>query len=94
MSLPMDRLRYRVPRRLPVGAKYVVAGYGGEEGNLRVIARYLVLPDGQRINVPADFPCRHRPGRWLSAAVPTLSDPRPKADPKASGKNSLRGGTG
>jgi hypothetical protein len=55
MSLPMDRLRYRVPRRLPVGAKYVVAGYGGEEGNLRVIARYLVLPGGHRINVPADF---------------------------------------
>ena len=34
-------------------AKYVVEGYGGEEGNLRVTARYVVLPGGQRINVPA-----------------------------------------
>ena len=36
-----------------VGAKYVVEGYGGEEGNLRVIARYVVLPGGRRINIPA-----------------------------------------
>ena len=31
----------------------MVEGYGGEEGKLRVIARYVVLPGGQRINVPA-----------------------------------------
>jgi hypothetical protein len=42
-----------LPRRFPVGAKYVVEGYGGEEGKLRVIARYVVLSGGQRINVPA-----------------------------------------
>ena len=53
MSLPIDRLSSRLPRRFPVGAKYVVEGYGGEEGRLRVIARYVVLPGGQRINVPA-----------------------------------------
>ena len=39
MGLPIDRLSGRLPRRFPVGAKYVVEGYGGEEGNLRVIAR-------------------------------------------------------
>jgi hypothetical protein len=44
-----------VPIRFPVGAKYVVEGFGGEEGNFRVIARYIVLPGGRRINVPADF---------------------------------------
>jgi len=49
MGLPM------LPRRFPVGAKYVVEGYGGEKGNLRLIARYIVLPDGRRINVPADL---------------------------------------
>ena len=38
MGLPM------LPRRFPVGAKYVVEGYGGEKGNLRLIARYVVLP--------------------------------------------------
>jgi hypothetical protein len=53
MGLPIDRLSSRLPRRFPVGAKYVVEGYGGEEGNLRVTARYVVLPGGQRINVPA-----------------------------------------
>ena len=31
----------------------MVEGYGGEEGKLRVIARYVVLSGGQRINVPA-----------------------------------------
>ena len=29
--------------------------YGGEEGKLRVIARYVILPCGQRINVPASI---------------------------------------
>jgi hypothetical protein len=55
MGLARNRLPNRVPRRLPVGAKYVVEGYGGGEGNLRVIARYLLLPDGHRINVAADL---------------------------------------
>jgi hypothetical protein len=53
MGMPIDHLSSRLPRRFPVGAKYVVEGSGGEEGNLRVIARYVVLPGGQRINVPA-----------------------------------------
>ncbi len=55
MSLPIDRLSSRLPRRFPVGAKYVVEGYGGDNGKLRVIARYVVLPGGQRINVPSDL---------------------------------------
>ena len=55
MGLPIDRLSSRLPRRFPVGAKNVVEGYGGEEGKLRVIARYVVLPGGQRVNVPADI---------------------------------------
>ena len=58
MGLPIDRLSSRLPRRFPVGAKYVVEGYGGEEGKLRVIARYVVLPGGQRVNVPAEHRCR------------------------------------
>jgi hypothetical protein len=43
-----------LPERLPVGATYVVEGHGGAEGNFRAIARYVVLPSGQRINVPVD----------------------------------------
>jgi hypothetical protein len=55
MGMPIDHRSSRLPRRFPVGAKYVVEGSGGEEGNLRVIARYVVLPGGRRINVPADL---------------------------------------
>jgi hypothetical protein len=54
MGLPKDRLSGRLPRRFPVGSTYVVEGYGGKEGNLRVVARYVVLPGGHRINIPAD----------------------------------------
>jgi len=91
MGLPIDRLSSRLPRRFPVGAKYVVEGYGGEEGKLRVIARYVVLPGGQRINVSAVFSQPVSPRRWLPDAAPIPSDARPKADPKAFDKNSPLG---
>ena len=55
MGLPIYRQK-ALPRRFPVGAKYVVEGCGGGEGSLRVIARYIVLPSGRRINVPPDLP--------------------------------------
>jgi len=55
MGLPIDRLASGLPRRFPVGAKYVVEGSRGEVENMRVIARYVLLPDGRRINVPADL---------------------------------------
>jgi hypothetical protein len=55
MGLPLGRTS-RLPQRFPVGAKYVVEGFGGGDGHLRVIARYVVLPGGRRINVPADVP--------------------------------------
>ena len=51
MALSKSRLVRRVPRRFPVGAKYIVEGYGGAEGHLRVVARYIELPNGRRINV-------------------------------------------
>ena len=55
MSLPTDRLSIPLPKRFPVGARYVVEGRGGENGHLRVFSRYVVLPGGRRINVPADL---------------------------------------
>jgi hypothetical protein len=55
MSLPTDRLSTPLPKRFPVGARYVVEGRGGENGHLRVVSRYVVLPGGRRINVPADL---------------------------------------
>jgi hypothetical protein len=75
MGPQIDRLLSRLPRRFPVGAKYVVDGYGGETGNLRVIARYVVLPGGRRINVPASLSRPASPaGRPHSGLI--LSDPR------------------
>jgi hypothetical protein len=55
MDRPVDHFSRLVPEHLPIGASFVVEGYGGETGNLRVISRYILLPDGCRINVPADF---------------------------------------
>jgi hypothetical protein len=54
MDLSFNRLQDRLPRRFPVGATYVVEEYGGDDGDLRVIARYIVLPGGRRIDVPVD----------------------------------------
>jgi hypothetical protein len=55
MRLPVDSDSGVLPKRFPVGARYVVEGRGGEDGRLRVISRYVVLPGGQRINVPSDL---------------------------------------
>jgi hypothetical protein len=53
MNSSANGLPKHLPRRFPVGATYVVEGYGGEDGDLRVISRYVVLPGGRRINVPS-----------------------------------------
>jgi hypothetical protein len=55
MPLPIDRHSTPLPKRFPVGARYVVEGRGGEDGHLRVFSRYVVLPGGQRINIPSDL---------------------------------------
>jgi hypothetical protein len=55
MHLSLSRKTSRLPKRFPIGTTYVVEGHGGEDGNLRVFSRYLVLPNGQRINLGADL---------------------------------------
>jgi hypothetical protein len=67
MRSPVDSQSSVLPKRFPVGARYVVEGRGGEDGRLRVFSRYVVLPGGQRINVPPD------PGQ-----LPALSAPAPR----------------
>lgn len=76
MRLPVERLPRRLPRRFPVGATYVIEGYGAQDGDLRVIARYVVLPGGRRIIVPADLT---RP-----AALPRARAFRRTGNPKQS----------
>ncbi len=54
--LQADRLSRSLPKRFPVGAKYVIeVRSGGEHGDSHVLSRYVELPGGRRINVPADL---------------------------------------
>jgi hypothetical protein len=84
-----------LPDRLPVGATYVVEGFGGDEGNFRVIARYIVMPGGRRINVPADL-SRPAASRVLALRRRTntkTSGPKSRA-PSGGKKIAARRGTG
>jgi hypothetical protein len=67
MHAPIDRSSAVLPKRFPVGARYVIEGRGGVDGHLRVLSRYVVLPGGQRINVPSDL-----------IALPALGAPAPR----------------
>ena len=51
MHLSLRRNVTRLPKRFPVGTTYVVEGRGGKDGNLSVFSRYVVLPNGRRINL-------------------------------------------
>jgi hypothetical protein len=55
MRLPSNRQLNHLPRSFPVGAVYVVEGRGGQYGHLRVSSRYVIMPGGQRVDVPASF---------------------------------------
>jgi hypothetical protein len=55
MHLSDNHQSGRLPKRFPVGTTYVVEGRGGEEGHLHVFSRYVVLPDGRRIDLFDDF---------------------------------------
>jgi hypothetical protein len=95
MGLPIDRLSSRLPRRFPVGAKYVVEGYGGEDGNFRVIARYVVLPGGRRINVPADLSQPVSPQALAFRRSPNPKRSQTQGRPESVGKKfAARRGTG
>jgi hypothetical protein len=43
-----------VPKQLPTGTRYVVEGRTAGNGRFGVSARYLVYPDGQRVDVPGE----------------------------------------
>jgi hypothetical protein len=76
--LQADRLPRSLPKRFPVGAKYVIeVRSGGEHSDSHVLSRYVELPGGRRINVPADLN-RSRSPRALSARRLTA---KPTAEP-------------
>jgi hypothetical protein len=88
MNSSANGLPKHLPHRFPVGATYVVEGYGGEDGDLRVISRYVVLPGGRRINVPGAVCSPVQPLPPLFAVRLTDCNIRRKIDQRGERKNS------
>lgn len=53
----------RIPKRVPVGTKYVIEGKRRGEGEVHVFSRYLVFPDGRCFELPSDVPPLAMPRR-------------------------------
>ena len=93
MGLPTYGPSSRPPQRFPVGATYVVEGFGGEEGNFRVIARYVILPGGRRINVPGDLSNPSAPRALAFGGVGNAKQSSPKTERTRGKKIAARRGT-
>jgi hypothetical protein len=81
MRLRTETRSHRLPKSFPVGAVYVVEGRGGDHGQLSVSARYVIMPGGKRIDVPA------KPDAEAAAAsarrrLRLVSSGRPASRPK------------
>ena len=90
MHLSLGRNVSKLPKQFPVGTTYVVEGRGGEDANLRVFSRYVLLPDGTRIDLGADpenVPEKHALGlepRVVPGPVPSRARrPRSRQAPAA-----------
>jgi hypothetical protein len=58
----------RIPKRVPVGTKYVIEGRSRGAGQVHVFSRYLVFPDGRCFELPSDAPPAARPTRRRRSA--------------------------
>ena len=86
MHLSASRKLRGLPRSFPVGTTYVVEGRGGEAGHLQVFSRYVVLPDGRRINLgPAGLGSDSVGADFAGAAAPRNRS-RAKARAQTGGK--------
>lgn len=52
----MPAVTARLPSRFPAGTKFVVEGEDAADGGTRIVARYLVYPDGRQVNLLAGAP--------------------------------------
>ena len=79
MSRPLGR-PFVLPREFPEGPRFVVEGRAEPDGKTRIVSRYLVFPDGRRVDLPAPVlpgarlrPLRHRRnGRRLARSLKTV----------------------
>ena len=58
----------RIPKRVPVGTKYVIEGRSRGAGEVHVFSRTLVFPDGRCFELPSDVPPAAIPRRRRSAS--------------------------
>ena len=42
-----------LPRRFPVGTRYIVEGAPDKKGKFRVTSRFLIFPDGREVHLGA-----------------------------------------
>jgi hypothetical protein len=50
-----------LPSRFPVGTRYVIEGKPGKKGELHIVSRQLIMPDGQAIELKAGIVSFDRP---------------------------------
>ena len=43
----------RLPARLPAGTRYVIEGRPGKAGEMRIVSRQLILPNGKQFDLGA-----------------------------------------
>ncbi|RAI34101.1 hypothetical protein [Rhodoplanes serenus] len=67
MGAPKDLPKDRLPRRFPVGTRFVVEGEPDRHGILRIVSRTVVMPSGRRYDLPA------QPGGEPSGRPPPAS---------------------
>jgi hypothetical protein len=82
-----------MPKRFPVGAKYVVEARNGAHGALRVHSRYVLLPDGRRIDVPVDLARPIPPRALMGRRRPNPKQSQAK-DPSSRGRKKIAAGGG
>jgi hypothetical protein len=41
----------QIPSRFPVGTRYVIEGHRGEEGELCVVSRKIIMPNGKSFDL-------------------------------------------
>jgi hypothetical protein len=46
----------RLPSRFPVGTRYVIEGRPNQQGELQITSRYVVLPNGTKLDLRVDGP--------------------------------------
>lgn len=44
----------RLPKRVPVGTKYIIEGKSQGQGEVHIFSRHLVFPDGRCFDLPSD----------------------------------------